>query len=74
VVVAFGVTFIEAPFRLPGLQVKVPPGTVDVAVNVVCWPAHTVALFVVTTGTGLMVTVTGVRAEAQLTPDQVIRT
>ena len=74
VVVVFGVTVIVEPVAPPGDHVNVPPGTVDVAVNVDCWPAHTVSLVTVTTGTGFTVTVTGVSAEAQLIPDQVIRT
>ena len=61
----FGVTVIVDPVVPPGDQVNVPPGTVDVAVNVDCWPAHTVSFVTVTTGTGFTVTVTGVRADGQ---------
>ena len=65
VVVTFGVTVIVLPFCPPGDQVKVPPGTVDVAVSVAGWPAQIVALFTEITGDGFMVTVTGVNAEGQ---------
>ena len=61
----FGVTVIVDPVVPPGDQVNVPPGTVDVAVNIACCPAHTVAFVTVTTGTGFTVTVTGVNADGQ---------
>ena len=63
VVVVFGVTVSVEPVVPPGDHVNVPPGTVDVAVNVACWPTHTVALVTVTTETGFTATVTGVRAD-----------
>jgi hypothetical protein len=64
-VVELGLTEIEAPFKFPGFQVKVPPGTEAVAESVAVWPEQIVVPEVVITGKGLIVTVTGVNAEGQ---------
>jgi hypothetical protein len=65
VVVVLGVTVIEDPDAPPGDHENVPPGTVALAVKVACCPAHAVVLVTETTGTGLIVTVTGVNADGQ---------
>ena len=65
IVVVLGLTVIVEPVVPPGDQVKVPPGTVELAVKVVVWPAHTVSFVTLTTGTGFTVTVTGVNADGQ---------
>lgn len=68
----FGDTEIEAPVKFPGDQVNVPPGTVAVADKVPDCPAQIVLPGAVTTGVGLMVTVTGVKGEVQPVNGQVI--
>ena len=50
-VVVLGVTVIVFPLCPPGDHVNVPPGTVEVAVNVAGCPAQTVALLTEITGT-----------------------
>ena len=65
VVVVFGVTEMLLPVLPPGDHVKMPFGTVDVAVKFATCPAHTVTLLTLTIGIGLIVTVTVVNGDTQ---------
>jgi hypothetical protein len=55
----FGETFIDAPVKLPGLHVNVPPAIFVVAVNVAVCPEHIVTPATVIVGEGFIVMVTG---------------
>ena len=56
------------PVLPPGDHVKVPFGTVEVAVKFATYPAQTVILFTVTTGKGFTVMVTATGAEGHPAP------
>jgi hypothetical protein len=68
----FGDTFIDAPVKLPGLHVNVPPAIFVVAVNVAVCPEHIVTPGTVIVGEGFTVTVIGNNGEPHPEPDQVI--
>jgi hypothetical protein len=71
-VVVFGDTFIDAPVKLPGLQVNVPPAMFVVAVNVAVCPEQMVVPAVVIVGDGFTVTVIGNKGEPHPEPVHVI--
>ena len=55
-----------------GVQVKLPPETLVVAVKVADWPAQIVELLTLKIGAGLIVIVTGTNKEGHPAPDQLM--
>jgi hypothetical protein len=62
------VTVTEEPVKLPGVQAKLPPETLVVAVKVADCPAQIVWLLTETVGSGFTVMVTATGAEGHPVP------